>query len=97
MSTNGVIDQITEALSPLLAENEQLRESIDEVRAMFDFENRGWSLIGGINSGDLTRGLDLEEVQLVSEKSRVKVAGSALPKRAADLHAGYVFGICFEV
>lgn len=97
MSTSNVIDQITEALSPLLAENEELRESIDEVRMMFSAEDRGWSAITGFNSGEKTQGLDLDEVKAVSEKARVKVAASSLPKRAADLHAGYVFGNGVEI
>lgn len=97
MSTSSVVSQITEALAPVLEENEQLREGIAEVRAMMDVENRGWQLIQGLGSGDHVQGLDLDEVKLVSEQARAQVAASALPKRAADLHTGFVFGRGMEI
>lgn len=97
MSTSSVVSQITEALAPVLEENEQLREGIAEVRAMMSAEDRGWQLIQGLGSGDHVQGLDLEEVKLVSEQARAQVAASALPKRAADLHTGFVFGRGMEI
>lgn len=97
MSTSSVVSQITEALAPVLEENEQLREGIAEVRAMFAHEDAGWQLILGQAAGDRTKGLDLEEVQAVSATARTQVAAGALPKRAADLHAGYVFGGNLEI
>lgn len=96
MSTNAVIDQVSEALSPLIAENEQLREGINEVRAMLAYEDRQWQLLAG-SSGDNVQGLDLEQVQSLSEKARTRVAASSLDKRAADLHAGYIFGKPLEI
>lgn len=97
MSTSSVVSQITEALAPVLEENEQLREGIAEVRAMMSAEDRGWQLIQGLGSGDHVQGLDLDEVKLVSEQARAQVAASALPKRAADLHTGFVFGRGMEI
>lgn len=97
MSTSSVVSQITEALAPVLEENEQLREGIAEVRAMMSTEDRGWQLIQGLGSGDHVQGLNLEEVKLVSEQARAQVAASALPKRAADLHTGFVFGRGMEI
>lgn len=96
MSTSDVRSQVTEALSPIFAENEQLRESVAEVRAMLDYEDQNWSrLFGG--GGDNAAGLELEEVQSASEKARKRVALASLDKRAADLHAGYVFGNGLEI
>lgn len=97
MSTSDVVSQITEALSPVLEENEQLREGIAEVRAMMSHEDRGWSLIAGLGTGEHVQGLNLDEVKLVSEQARAQVAASALPKRAADLHTGFVFGQGLEI
>lgn len=95
MSTSDVVSQISEAVSsainPYIAENELLKESIDEVRAMFSYEDRGWSAISGLNQGDRQRGLSLGDVHKISENARARVAGSSLVKRAADLHTGYVF------
>lgn len=96
MSTSDISARITEALAPLIDENSQLKESIAEVRAMMDYENVGWQSLFGVNS-DNVHGLELDEVKLVSEKARKKVAASALPKRAVDLHAGYVFGNNLEI
>lgn len=96
MSTSDVLTQVTEALSPILAENEQLRESIDEVRAMLDYEDQNWNLLLG-GGGDQVSGLDLDQVHSASEKARKRVALSSLDKRAADLHAGYVFGAPLEI
>lgn len=92
MESNDVIAQITNALTPLVEENAQLRESVAEVRAMFEREDSGWSLVFGLASGDREEGLSLDEVKSVSKLARVQAAAGALPKRAADLHAGYVFG-----
>lgn len=97
MSTSEVITRINEALAPVLAENEELKEGLADVRAMLDYENRGWELLFGPGFGDRVKGLDLDEVQMASERARTRVAASALVKRAADLHAGYVFGSSLEI
>lgn len=92
MSTSDVVSRITEALQPVIHENELLRESIDEVRMMMNYDEDGWTSIAGLSGGTKSRGLDLSEVKQVSEKARVQVATAGLPKRAADLHTGFVFG-----
>lgn len=92
MTDSHVINAISEALNPLIEENAQLKESIGEVRAMMAYEDRGWSAILGMNSGDRENGLSLDEVKLVAEKASTQVAAGALPKRAADLHFGFIFG-----
>lgn len=92
------ISQFTEAFSRMKDENSELRESIEEIRAQFAYEDRGWQAIFGLAAGDRVEGLSLDEVKLVSEKARTRVAGSSLVKRASDLHGGYVFGngVSFE-
>lgn len=81
----------SQEIASLRAENASLRESIDEVRMMFDAEDRGWSLIGGLATGDRLEGLDLDEVKEVSEKIRPRTAVTGLVKRGSDLHSGYVW------
>lgn len=101
MSNSNPISQISEAvtasIAPFIAENELLKESIEEIRRQFDYEDRGWSAIEGIQSGNKTRGLELAEVHAISKSARSRVAGSSLVKRAADLHCGYVFGNGVEI
>lgn len=98
MSAIDPVKQISEALTQITEENEELREGLADVRAALNYEDTGWQAIFGFAGGDRTEGLDLAEVQSVSEKARTKVAAAALEKRAADLHAGYVFsnGVDFQ-
>lgn len=89
------ITALSEAIAripALEAENETLKESIAEVRAMMSYEDQGWQLIGGIAAGDRLEGLDIEEVQLIAEKISPRVAAGSLPKRAVDLHSGWNWG-----
>lgn len=88
--------ELTE-INDLREENSELRESVAEIRAMMDYEDAGWRAIFGMASGDKVEGLDLEEVQQISAKARVKVAGASLEKQASDLHGGYVFGQGLEI
>lgn len=101
MTSDNAISEIsaaiTAAINPVLGENALLKESIEEIRAQFAYEDRGWSAIGGISSGERSSGLDLSEVKLISKMARTKAAASSLPKHAADLHHGYVFGNGLEI
>lgn len=101
MTTPDAVSQITAAISaainPVIGENELLKESIEEIRASFAMEDRGWTAIGGLHGGDRIAGLSLSEVKSVSKMARTKVAASSLPKHAADLHHGYVFGNGVEI
>lgn len=97
MTDSSVIAQITAALTPVLEENEGLKESIAEVRAMFAQEDKGWSALFGVQNGDSEYGLSLDEVKSIAKLASVQVAAGAIPKRAADLHFGYVFGNGFEI
>jgi hypothetical protein len=93
--TNSELDPIallSEAFNAIQGENASLKESIEEVRAMMAYEDRGWLLIGAMQAGEHLEGLDLTEVQDIAKKISPKVAGGSLPKRAVDLHSGYVWG-----
>lgn len=72
-------------------EVEQLREELSQVRMLLDVEDRGWSKILGYANGDSLEGLDLDEAKEISERIRPHIVGDSLPKRAVDLHAGYVW------
>ena len=88
---------LSESFNRISAENEELKESIADVRMMMDYEDRGWKLISGVLTGDNVEGLELDEVQAIAEKIEPRVAGGALPKRAVDLHSGFVFGAGFYI
>lgn len=85
------VNALSEAFSSLQSENEELRESIAEVRAMMNYEDRGWSLIAGVAAGDRLEGLEIDEVKSIAEKISPRVA-AGMPKRAVDLHSGFVWG-----
>lgn len=102
MSNYDQFDRISEAiraeLAPIIAENERLEESLQSVRQMMDYEDRSWMpILGGLHSGDKTEGLDLDEVKIISEKARTKVAAAALEKRITDLYIGHVLGQGVEI
>lgn len=84
-------------IAHLQNDNEVLRESIAEVRAMMGYEDLGWQLIAGIAAGDRLEGLEIDEVQSIAEKIAPRVAAGAMPKRAVDLHSGFVFGRGFYI
>lgn len=86
------LSEAIERIPALEAENETLKESIAEVRAMMNYDDLGWQLIAGIAAGDRLEGLDIDEVQSIAEKIAPRVAAGALPKRAVDLHSGFVWG-----
>lgn len=95
--TEAVSQAISEAISPLIEENTELRESNAQVRAMFDYQDVGWQLLLGGSASDPEYGLDLEEVKAIAEKANTQIAVGAIPKRAADLHFGFVFGNGMEI
>lgn len=83
---------LSEAFESIKQENLTLKESVAEVRAMMNYEDQGWLLLGSYASGQHIEGLELEEVQQIAEKIAPKVVGGSLPKRAVDLHSGWVWG-----
>lgn len=96
MATNSdsikTLSEAIERIPALEAENANLKESIAEVRAMMNYEDLGWQLIAGVTSGERLEGLDIDEVQSIAEKISPRVAAGSLPKRAVDLHSGWVWG-----
>lgn len=85
-------EAVERQIATLQHENEGLKESIAEVRAMMSYDDLGWSLISGVTSGEKLEGLDLSEVQAIADKISPRVAAGSLPKRAVDLHAGFIWG-----
>lgn len=82
---------IEEAVAPYRAQAAELREALDDVSLMFRAEDRGWTLIGGLSTGERLEGLDLEELKDISEAIRPHVVGDSLAKRGVDLQSGYVW------
>lgn len=87
-----VTDEVKAQLSRLQRENEELREGMDEVRLMLDYEDRGWTLISSIASGEHIEGLSLEEVKSISARIRPRMIATSLTKRGVELHTGYNWG-----
>ena len=83
---------LSEQFNRVLSENEELKESLSDVRARLDFEDVGWRLLGDWASGDHLEGLDLDEVKTIVNLLEPRVVAGSLPKRAVDLHSGFVWG-----
>jgi hypothetical protein len=84
-------DQVIRENVELRNQVSTLSESLDEVRMMLDYEDRGWQLISQIGAGEHLEGLDLDEVKDLSQRIRPRLAAQGLTKRGADLHSGYVW------
>jgi len=82
---------IEEQFDALRIENEDLRESLDNVRRSLAFEDRGWTLISGVLGNDHSEGLTLDEVKDISETIRPYVVGGSLMQRGVNLRRGYVW------
>lgn len=98
---DGMLEDLTQRISEQINSEVESRveESIAQVRHMMDYEDQGWIRVLGYGAGDKDReeGPDLDDVKALSEKARTRVALSSLDKRAADLHAGFVFGKGFDI
>lgn len=95
MTESSPIERLSEIVTlfgDLQEENVELRESIDEVRALLSADDRGWVIIQGLHSGDRLEGLDLSEIHDIIKMLQPRVAAAGLTKRAVDLHSGHVFG-----
>ena len=97
MSDTDPVSQITSAISQVLAENGELRESLADVKMMLDADNQGWEPFGRYLSGDNLEGFDLDELKEVSARLRRYTTGNALMRRGCSLHTGYVFSNGFFV
>lgn len=96
MTNSPDINRIAEQLASVMAEQfsestERLEEELSQVRMVLDAEDRGWGKLLGIAGGDHLEGLDLDEAKKIARKIRPHLVGDSLPKRAVDLHAGYVW------
>lgn len=96
MTENPLI-AVAAQMENLAAENESLRESLEDVKRSLAFEDRGWRLIGGVLGGDHTEGLRLEDVREISETIRPYVIGGSLVQRASNLRRGYVWSKGFHI
>lgn len=97
MDTSSDIQALSETFSRVIAENSELRESLNDVKAMLATEDRDWVLFGSYLSGDKLEGFDLDELKEVSEKLRHYTTGNALMRRGHSLHTGYVFSNGFFI
>lgn len=95
--SEAVSRAVSQAISPIIEENTELRESNAQVQAMFNYEDAGWKLLLGGSANDAEYGLDMDEVKTIAEKANTQIAVGAIPKRAADLHYGFVFGNGMEI
>lgn len=92
MDPATLIQEAFNRFSGIEAENRELKESVAEVRAMMNYEDQGWLLIGAHASGQHIEGLEIDEIHQIAEKIAPKVVAGSLPKRAVDLHSGWVWG-----
>lgn len=93
---SGFPQALHEELVEALHDNAEMKESLERVRQQYlrlEYEDAGWTrLLGGSAFGKRSTGLDLKQLQGISEKLREEVAGSALPKRANEARYAYTFG-----
>lgn len=91
----GILDEAARTI----VNNEELRESLNDVRNQLAFEDRGWIKWWGSawGVGEDILGLTLEEIQDVSLEIRSQVIGASLLKNAVELRSGYVWskGVTF--
>lgn len=87
-----LIAVLTEGISEYVdsAVEDRLEEGMSRVSRMFAYEDREWTSLTSIATGD-TPGLDLEQLKEISGKIRENMAGSPLVKRAIELRKSYVF------
>lgn len=92
--------EVHQRLMELADDNVELRENLDRVRQQFlrlEYENVNWMKILGGSAGNKDLGPKLDLIQKVSSQLREEVAGSALPKRAAEARFAYTFGKPFLI
>lgn len=88
--SEAISTAISEAIAPILADNEYLRESLDSAMQSLRFEDRGWELLFG-QRNDL-EGFSLDEIKDISKTLREKTAAGGLYDRGVSIHIGYVWG-----
>lgn len=90
MPENDVFALLSEQYAAIMADNQDLRESLDSALLSLQIEDGNWLKLGAMAS-DNSEGFDLDELKDTSKTIRKHVALSGLIKRGADLHSGYVF------
>lgn len=84
-------DEVLTRLNAITAENETLRENLDDAMRSLKFEDRGWQVLGIAAAGENLDGLSLQDVKEISGKIRPYLVAGDLMKRGVDLHTGYVW------
>lgn len=84
-------DEVITRLNAITAENETLRENLDDAMRSLKFEDRGWQVLGIAAAGENLDGLSLQDVKEISGKIRPYLVAGDLMKRGVDLHTGYVW------
>lgn len=84
-------DEVLTRLNEITAENETLRENLDDAMRSLKFEDRGWQVLGIAAAGENLDGLSLQDVKEISGKIRPYLVAGDLMKRGVDLHTGYVW------
>lgn len=97
MTNPADITALTGSISRVFEENNELRESLADVKMMLSLEDRDWTIFGAHLSGEMLEGFDLDELKEVSEKLRHYTTGNALMRRGCSLHTGYVFSNGFNI
>ena len=87
-SDSAQIEDFKRQLEVAFANNEQLRESLDQVTAMLAREDIGWLRLAG---GEMIQGLELAELHKWSREIREAVAGNPHIKQGLKLRTGYVW------
>lgn len=94
LRTSGKDSFLLEEIDSLMRENELLAESYSAMaRATLEFDEVGWTSVNSLK----TTGVDLKDVQTISDNARQQMNSNPLLKRGAALRASYVFGRGFKM
>lgn len=87
-AVNAPVRALEQIVENLEGENVELRESIQSVATMLQFEDRGWSkIIGGVE----TEGIELDELHEAAVKIREMIVTNPTIKQGANLRSTYVW------
>jgi hypothetical protein len=89
MAENDLFAALSEQYAAIQAQNEELRESLNDALLSLRIEDANWLKLGSVISGE-HEGFGLDELKDISKKIRKHVALTGLIKRGVDLHTGYV-------
>jgi hypothetical protein len=84
--------RLSAEVSQLVANNEHLAESLEQVRVSLAFEDEGWKrLLGGQGLSDDLTGFNLSDLKKFAKEIRSFMVGVPLIENAANLRANYVW------